>query len=85
MSQRYNDNPKRPTLKVNQLGILKIYVFCPKIQQRALGSRESTAGVTVSIYENTPEKMPQHYFMVHGRAQLEHSSHIIKVIVEATC
>ena len=46
MSQRYNENIKRPKLKENQLGILKIYVFCQKIQQRASGPGESTAGVT---------------------------------------
>ena len=37
MSQRYNDNKKRPKSKENQLGILKIDAFCLKIQQRALG------------------------------------------------
>ena len=29
--------------------------------------------------------MPQVYLMVQGRVQLEHSSHIVKVGVEATC
>ena len=46
MSQRYNDKTKRPKLKENQVGILKIYLFCQKIQQRSLGLGESTAGVT---------------------------------------
>ena len=46
MSQRYNDNTKRPKLEKNQLGILKIYAFCRKIQQRASGLGESVAGVT---------------------------------------
>ena len=45
MGQRYNDNTKRPKLKENQLGILKIYIFCQKIQQRASSLGESTAGV----------------------------------------
>ena len=47
MSQRYNDNIKRPKLKENQLGILKMFAVCQKILQRALaGQGESTAGVT---------------------------------------
>ena len=45
MSQRYNDNTKRPKPKQNQPGILKIYRFCQKIQQRASGPGESAAGV----------------------------------------
>ena len=46
MKQRYNDNTKRPKPKENQLGILNIYAFCQKIQQRASGPAESTAWVT---------------------------------------
>ena len=45
MMARYNDNTKRPKLKENQLGILKIYAFCRKIQQRASGPGDSTVGV----------------------------------------
>ena len=36
MTQKYNDNTKRPKLKQNQLGILKIYIFCWKKQQRSI-------------------------------------------------
>ena len=46
MSQRHNDNIKRPKPKENQLEVLKIYTFCQKIQQKASGPGESTAGVT---------------------------------------
>ena len=46
MSQRYNDNTKRPKPKENQLGILKIHAFWRKIQQRAYGPGESAAEVT---------------------------------------
>ena len=46
MSQRYNDNTERPKLEENQLGILKVYAFCQKVQERASGPRESAAGVT---------------------------------------
>ena len=45
MRQRYNGNTERPKPKENQLGILKIYAFCQKIQHRASGQTESTAGV----------------------------------------
>ena len=46
MSQRYNDNIKRPKLQDTQLGILKFYVFCEEIQQRAWCPGESGAEVT---------------------------------------
>ena len=46
MSQRYNDNIKRPKPQDTRLWILKIYAFCQKIQQRSSGPGESTAGVT---------------------------------------
>ena len=45
MSQRCNDNIKRLKPQDAQLGILKIYTFCQKIQQRVLHPGESTAGV----------------------------------------
>ena len=50
MSQRYNDNIKRPKSQDTQLGILKIYAFCQKIQQKAFGPGESTLLVLHSIY-----------------------------------
>ena len=46
MSQIYNANIKRLKLQDILLGILKIYSFYWKIQQRTLGPGESTAGVT---------------------------------------
>ena len=84
MSQRNNDNTKRPKTQDNQLGIIKMYAFCQKIQQSASGPRESTWGY-VSVFENTPKKLLQLYLIVQGRAQLEHCSHIVKVSVKATC
>ena len=44
-SKFHHDIIKRPKLKEDQLGILKIHAFCWKIQQRALGPEQSTAGV----------------------------------------
>ena len=32
-----------------------------------------------------PQKLLQMYLVVQGKAQLEHSSHIVHVSVEATC
>ena len=46
MTQGYNDNTKRPKPKQNKLGILTIYTFCWKNQQRVSGLEESVAGVT---------------------------------------
>ena len=43
MSQRYSGNIKRQ--KDTQLGILKINAFCQKVQEKASGPGESTAGV----------------------------------------
>ena len=45
MNQRYNDNTKRPQLKENQPGILKINVSCWKIQQRGSSPGDNIAGV----------------------------------------
>ena len=56
MSQRYSGNKKRPKLEEIQPGILKIYVFCQKIQQSS-----SAPGVHcwcyVFIYENMPWRL----------------------------
>ena len=40
---------KKPKSKENQLGILKIFAFCQKIQQRASGPGESTAWLHIYI------------------------------------
>ena len=77
MSQRY-DNIKRPKLQDTQLGILKIYAFCQKVQQRF--RREHCWHYVESVFENTPKNL-----VVQGRVQLEHSSHIVKVGVNDTC
>ena len=46
MNQIYDDNIKGPKLQDIALGILKIYAFYEKIQQRASCSGESTARAT---------------------------------------
>ena len=46
MTQRCNDNTKRPKLKQKKLGISKIYTFWWKSQERASSLGKSAAGVT---------------------------------------
>ena len=46
---RYSDDTKRPKLKENQLGILKIYTFCQKIQQKVSGPGESSAWLLIFL------------------------------------
>ena len=46
---RYRDDTKRPKLKENQLGILKIYTFCQKIQQKVSGPGESSAWLLIFL------------------------------------
>ena len=46
---RYSDDTKRPKLKENQLGILKIYTFCQKIQQKVSGPGESSAWLHIFL------------------------------------
>ena len=54
MRQRYNDKTKRPKPKENQLGILKIFAFWQKIQQKTPGPGEH-CWCYVIIYENAPK------------------------------
>ena len=92
MSQRYDINTKRTNPKENQPGIQKFYAFCQKIQPRASGSGESAAGVTyLSVRTHAkscrifPLKVAATFLVIQGRVRLEHSSHVVKVGVEATC
>ena len=85
MRQRYHDNVKREKPKENQLGIIKIYTFCQEIQQKTSGPGESTGGVTYLCMRIHPKNccifplkfLSQLYLVVQGRAQLDHSSHIV--------
>ena len=61
MSHRCSGKTKRPKPKENQLGILKIYLFCRKIQQRASGLGESDAEVaylSMRIHEKSCRIFP---------------------------
>ena len=56
-SQRYDDKAKRPKPQVSHLGILSVYAFCWKINQRALGPGEALLGY-VFVYDITPKTWP---------------------------
>ena len=59
----------------------------PQVQERALLVLRIYLWkkYTQKVAASSPEKLPQLYLVVQGRAQLEHSSHIVKVLVKATC
>ena len=78
MSERCNGNIKRPKSQDTQPGILKIYAFCQKIQQRTLRSRRECCWHylyvhSICLWEYTQKLQGK----VPGRAQLEPSSHIV--------
>ena len=63
-----------------------------EIQQRASGPGESVAGATYLSLRIHPKscrvslpKVATTLLTVQGKVQLEHSSHIVNVDVEATC
>ena len=63
-----------------------------EIEQRASGSGESAAAATYlslrihpKSYRIFPLKVAATLLSVQGKAQLEHSSHIVNVGVETTC
>ena len=75
MSQIYNGNIKRPKLQDTPLEILL------KNSTEGLRSRrEHRWSYVLSAFKNTTKNVA-----VQGRVQLEHSSHIVKVGVKATC
>ena len=91
MSQIYNDNSKRPKPKENQPGILRIsfreFMHSVKNSSKGLGSRRGPCWGYISIFENTPRKLLHlscenfFYLVVQGKAQLEHSSHMLMLVL----
>ena len=61
MSQRHNDNTKRPKLKENQLGILGIssreFTHFAENSAEGLGSRRECCWGYISIFEYTSKKL----------------------------
>ena len=81
MSQRYNDNIKRPRQLRYSARVLKNLRILLENSAEGLGyRRECCWRYVLSVFENTPKNV-----VVQGRTQLEHSSHIVQVGVEATC
>ena len=62
-------------LQVTQLGILKIYMFSENSAEGLRSRRERYWRYVVYVFENTPKNL-----VVQGRAQLEHSSHIVRSV-----
>ena len=82
MSQRYIDNAERSKQKENQQGILKNLRIMLENSAEGFGPGESAAGVTY-LSMRTHSKLQQLYIVVQGRTQLEHSSFIVMVGVDA--
>ena len=53
----------------------------PEDSADGFGFRRGCCWGYLFVYENAPEKLSQLDLMVQGRAQLEHSSHIVKACV----
>ena len=60
------------------LGILKM--LPENVAEGLVSRKEHCWSYVVSAFDNTTKNL-----VVQGRVQLEHSSHIVKVDVEATC
>ena len=95
MSQRYNDNIKKTqkakvdrksTKDLKDLSTLSENSVESQVQERALlGLRIYLLEYTRKVAASSPQKLQQLYLVFQGRAQLEHSSHIVKIGVEGTC
>ena len=81
MSQRYYDNIKRPKpLRYSARDLKNLRILLENSAEGFGSRRERCWRYVVSAFENKPKNL-----VVQGRTQLEHSSHIVKVGVEATC
>ena len=66
--------------------------FARKFSREAWVQEKVLLGLHICLWEYTqkvaassPLKLPQLYLMVQEKAELEHSSHIVKVGLKATC
>ena len=81
MSKIHNDNIKKA--KAARYSIRDLKNLCILLENSAegLGSRKEDCWSYVAYaFENTTKNV-----VVEGKVQLEHSSHIVKVGVKATC
>ena len=80
MSQRYNDNKKAKATRYSARDLKNLCILSENSVEDLGFRRERWWSYKISVFENTPKNL-----LVRGRAQLEHSSHIVKVSVEAAC
>ena len=80
MNQIYNNNIKGQTPRYSARDRKNLRILLENLAE-GLGSREEQCwSYVVSAFENTTKNL-----VVQGRVQLEHSSHIVKVSIKATC
>ena len=81
MGQRYNDNIKKPKpLRYSARDPKNLRILLENPTEGVGSRRECCWCYVVSVFENTPKNL-----VVQGRTQLNHSSQIVMVGVEATC
>ena len=81
MGQRYNDNIKKPKpLRYSARDPKNLRILLENPAEGVGSRRECCWCYVVSVFENTPKNL-----VVQGRTQLNHSSQIVMVGVEATC
>ena len=80
MNQRYNDNKKTKAERKSASDLENLRILLENSAEGLGSRREHCWSYIVSAFENTTKNL-----VVQGRVQLEHSSHIVKVGVEATC
>ena len=91
IEQHRKSNAERKSARDLRNLIYGIYSFTPGNSAEGLGSRRKCCWGYISIFENTPKKLPHLSpkscckLVVQGRVQLEHSSHTVKAGVKAIC
>ena len=81
MGQRHNDNIKKPKpLRYSARDPKNLRILLENPAEGVGSRRECCWCYVVSVFENTPKNL-----VVQGRTQLNHSSQIVMVGVEATC
>ena len=63
MSQRYNENTKRPKLKKKSAGDLDNLCILLENSAEGLRSRRKCCWGYISVYENTPEKLSSWHYI----------------------
>ena len=80
MSKIYNDNIKAKAARYSTRDLKNLHILPENSAEGLKARREHCWSYVVSAFKNTTKNL-----VVQGRVQLENSSHIVKVGVEATC